>query len=309
MKDVFQRSLRPALLPVAVAALVAAGPTSSIADESLPAVSEFNAKAGLSGGTLDSMSVYIADGTFTTPLTHSLGLQIDGLGGLMDGDGFGGGAAHLFWRDPSFGMFGLYGSGLANTAANNYTVGNVGIEGALYLGQFTVEGIVGAQFVTNLDADIFGTLVAAFYPIDDLRLHGGYRYWFGEHIGMAGFEWQLPGQNDNSLNFGLFADAQFREDAAGVWGGVRIYFGSQKPLIRRHREDDPLPFMPFDLTTFPTVAAGPRNTSQEEPECEGYPMEGYPMEGYPLQGYPVATATAELDIPVRVPRECYPYPN
>lgn len=297
MKESFQRLLRPALIPVAVAAAIASGPVAAVADETLPAVSEYNAKAGVSGGTLDSMSVYIAEGTFTAPLAHSFGLQIDGAGGLLDGDGFGGGAAHLFWRDPSFGMVGLYGSGFANTAVNNYSVGNVGIEGALYLGQFTIEGLVGAQFTTHRDADIFGTLVAAFYPIDDLRLHGGYRYWFGQHIGMAGFEWQLPGQEDDSLNFGLFADGQFREDSAGVWGGVRIYFGSQKPLIRRHREDDPLPFMPFDLTTFPTVAAAPGNTNQQEPpDCD----DRYPMG----DGYPVGTT--EMDIPVRYPEQCFP---
>lgn len=249
---------------VAFVALTAAAP--AIADGNLPAVSEFNSKVSAVGGSYDGMSVYLAEGSFSLPLTHSLGLQIDAIGGLHDGDGLGGAAAHLFWRDPSVGLAGIYGSGFASTAEGNYTVGNVGVEGALYFGSFSVEGLVGAQFVNRRDNDIFGTAMVAFYPIDDLRLHAGYRYWFGENIGVAGFEWQFPGQNDNSINFGLFADGQVREDVVAGWGGVRIYFGSQKPLIRRHREDDPNLGLPADITLFPTTpVAGPPGTGPGDP--------------------------------------------
>ena len=54
------------------------------------------------------------------------------------------------------------------------------------------------------------------------------------------------------------------------WGGVRIYFGSQKPLIRRHREDDPSLGLPADITFFPNApAAGGTGTGPiEPPECE-----------------------------------------
>ena len=196
------RAVRGALVAFAagLGALVAAGTAG--AQENLPAVSEFNSKVGAAGGSYDGMSVYLAEGSFTVPLAHSLGLQIDAIGGLHDGDGLGGGAAHLFWRDPAIGLAGVYGSGFASTAGRNYTVGNVGVEGALYLGSFTLEGLAGVQFADRRDTDIFGTAVAAFYPIDDLRLHAGYRYWFGDNIGTAGFEWQLPGQDDNSINFG-----------------------------------------------------------------------------------------------------------
>lgn len=263
------RSLGSALAAAFLAAVTTAGP--AVADDNLPAVSEFNSKVSAVGGAYDGMSVYLAEGSFSLPLTHSLGLQIDAIGGLHDGDGLGGGAAHLFWRDPSIGLAGLYGSGFASTADRNYTVGNVGVEGALYLGSFSLEALVGAQFVNRRDTDIFGTALVAFYPIDDLRLHAGYRYWFGENIGVAGFEWQFPGQNDNSINFGLFADGQVREDVVAGWGGVRIYFGSQKPLIRRHREDDPNLGLPADITLFPTIpVAGPPQTAPgEPPNCRG----------------------------------------
>jgi hypothetical protein len=40
----------------------------------------------------------------------------------------------------------------------------------------------------------------------------------------------------------LFANGSVSEDGDGaVLGGLRLYFGQQpKPLIRRHREDDPM---------------------------------------------------------------------
>ena len=37
-------------------------------------------------------------------------------------------------------------------------------------------------------------------------------------------------------------------DYTGVWGGLRFYFGqSDKSLIRRHREDDPIEWTPESL--------------------------------------------------------------
>ncbi len=262
------RSFRGAAISLSAVVVLAAAVVPAEAQEKLPAVSEFNAKVNAAGGSYDGMSVYLAEGSFTFPVTDSIGLQIDGVGGLHDGDGLGGGAAHLFWRDPSVGLFGLYGSGFASTAETNYSVANVGVEGAFYFGMFTIEGLVGAQFVNRLDTDIFGTALLAVYPVDDLRIHAGYRYWFGESIGVAGFEWQLPGQNDNSINFGLFADGQVRENLVAGWAGFRVYFGSQKPLIRRHREDDPSLGLPADITTFPVAPAGGGTTTGEPPVCE-----------------------------------------
>ena len=279
---------------------------SALADESLPAVSEPNAKITGAGGALDTVSVYVLEGSFTTPIAHSFGLQVDGIAGLFDDDGLGGGAAHLFWRDPAIGMVGLYGSGFATTAGRNYSVANVGIEGSLYLDRFTVEGIVGAQFASVLDTDIFGTALLAYYPIDDLRVHGGYRYWFGKHIGMAGFEWQFPGQNDNSINFGLFGDAQFREESVGAWAGFRIYFGSQKPLIRRHREDDPVPILPFDINLFtPPAGGGAGGGSQEPPDEEEVNCEDYYEYGYFSESTTnLRVANVENSVRMKIPEEC-----
>ncbi len=49
--------------------------------------------------------------------------------------------------------------------------------------------------------------------------------------------------HDNNLS--LFGEASFNEDDVGGQIGLRIYFGPQKPLIDRLREDDPTDH--FDL--------------------------------------------------------------
>lgn len=228
------------------------------AEEQLPAVSAPNYKISAGGGTLSQEPLYYVEGSVALPVLDQYGLQVDTLVGALDGDGFVGGAGHVFWRDPSIALVGLYGSGLVSTAGSNYTVGNIGAEGALYLGQFAVEGVVGGQFGEEIDTDVFGSAQLAVYPIDDLRLYAGYRYWFSESSGAAGFEWQLPGQNDNSMNFAFYADARFRDDdEVMAFGGVRIYFGEQKSLIRRHREDDPGPLLPDDLFIIEQLLAAP----------------------------------------------------
>lgn len=248
-----------------------------MAEDRLPAVSEPNAKISAGGGALAGEPLYYLDGSVALPLGDQFGLQIDGLVGTLDDDGFAGGAGHVFWRDPSFALIGIYGSGFASTAGTDYTLANVGVEGALYMGAFSIEGTVGAQFSDELDNTAFGSATLAVYPIDDLRLYGGYRYWFEESSLAAGFEWQLPGQNDNSLNFALYGDARFRDDDEILgFGGVRIYFGSQKSLIRRHREDDPGPLLPEDLFIIERLLA---NTAAAAPppvdgQCPGVIVDG-----------------------------------
>ena len=64
---------------------------------------------------------------------------------------------------------------------------------------------------------------------------------FSSHIsiGAVGLEYQL----ESSIFGGgtsIFAEGRIGEDDyAAVWGGVRLYLGQEKSLIRRHREDDP----------------------------------------------------------------------
>jgi hypothetical protein len=236
--------------------------------ESLPAVSEINGKIAAGGGVLDNDGLYLLEGSLAVPVSHSFGVQLDGLIGTVDGDGVGGAGAHVFWRDPSVGIFGLYGSGVVNTADVNYTLGNVGAAGSLYFGQFSVDAVAGAQFSDVRDTEVFGSFGGSFYPVDDLRLYAAYRHWFGRNEGAFGLEWQVPGQNDDSLNFALFADGRVRNGDDYALAGVRVYFGSQKSLIRRHREDDPASILQADLFTIENMIQGGGGVAAPPPPGE-----------------------------------------
>ena len=56
------------------------------------------------------------------------------------------------------------------------------------------------------------------------------------------------------VGMSLFAEGRYGEDdKVSAWGGLRFYFGEPgKPLIRRHREDDPPIFLVEDF-----IAVGP----------------------------------------------------
>jgi hypothetical protein len=77
----------------------------------LPAVDGINAKIdGYGGGSSRINGFYGTNGSLSVPLAQQWGLQIDGGVGSAQGIGASAGGAHLFWRDPSIGLLGAYGS-------------------------------------------------------------------------------------------------------------------------------------------------------------------------------------------------------
>jgi hypothetical protein len=77
----------------------------------MPAVDGFNGKIeGYGGGANHSSGFYGAEGSLSFPLAQQVGLQIDGGVGSFNHSGTSRGAGHLFWRDPSVGLIGVYGS-------------------------------------------------------------------------------------------------------------------------------------------------------------------------------------------------------
>ncbi len=224
----------------------------------LPAVSQPNGKIGAFGGG-EHGALYGVLGSFAMPLSHAFGLQVDGLVGSGREAPFYGVAGQLFWRDPAKGLLGVYGSyvnwelgsttgvsspinGVIDTTGAN--VGKLGVEGAAYLGRFTLEGLGAYQFGSY--TGFTGSATLAVYPTPDLRLDGGFRYLNGVGtIGTVGAEWQPS----NHSGLTLFASGAFgQHNYAQALGGVRFYFGApEKSLIKRHREDDPI--LPPDLFT------------------------------------------------------------
>lgn len=108
----------------------------SAASGSLPAVEGFNGKLSGFGGSSGGQAFYGGDGSLALPLGHVFGLQLDGVVADLDSDAAGsmtvfGAAGHLFWRDPSIGLVGLYGRYLHTDAFDGADLYAAGAEGAL----------------------------------------------------------------------------------------------------------------------------------------------------------------------------------
>jgi len=222
---------------VAMPAFAADAPPMGYATD-LPAVSEINAKLAGAFGALNDRGFGTIFGSVTVPISHRFGLQVDGLGAWRNGRFSGGVGAHGFWRDPSFGLFGVYTS-YTNVGWGRFRhVTHVGVEGEIYLDRVTFTGLVGAEFGSN--SGWLGQVDVGFYPSDNLRVYGGYRYQLNQHYGAAGIEY-MP-QLESAPGLAVFADGMIasRSRNYAVFAGLRYYFGQPKSLIRRHREDDPV---------------------------------------------------------------------
>jgi hypothetical protein len=210
---------------------------------SQPAVSAPNGKLDIRGGSQDGLGSFQATGSFSIPIDHAFGFQADGMIGSLGGEAVGAIGAHLFWRDPAAALLGVYADVGFNNSAAIGSIGRVGAEGELYLERLTLKALLGGQFGDS--SGFFDKVTLSYYPGDDLELYVGHRYLPGRgHSGAAGFEF-LTGALAPA-NVALFTEGQVGENGyAAGYGGIRFYFGPEKSLIRRHREDDPTTH--FDL--------------------------------------------------------------
>ncbi|MEP0519976.1 MAG: hypothetical protein ABJO09_01390 [Hyphomicrobiales bacterium] len=209
----------------------------------LPAVSGINGKLSLEGGALDSDGFGAISGSLSLPIGHRYGVQLDAMAGILDDDFIGSVGGHLFWRDPSYALLGIYGS-FSHADNVDGHVSRIGVEGEYYWNQFTLKSVVGAEFVdidvaSYDETNLFAFTDLSYYAMDNLELSVGHRY-TGEKNALAlGIEYQLD-QQVFSSGIALFAEGRIGEDDyKGAWAGVRMYLGDDKSLIRRHREDDP----------------------------------------------------------------------
>jgi hypothetical protein len=212
-------------------------------EASLPAVSQVNAKIAAAFGVLDDEFLALGLGSVTFPVGHSFGFQVDGLGAYTgdDDDGAAGLGAHAFWRDPSTGLFGLYGAYTWVGREDPDNVAQIAAEGELYAGNFTVGALAGVGFGDeNLnDADFFALVDLSAYLGEDVRLYGGYRYQIDQHMGTLGVEF-MPGFA-SMPGMSVFGEGTVTDEGEYMaFAGLRYYFGPQRSLIRRHREDDPI---------------------------------------------------------------------
>jgi hypothetical protein len=113
-------------------------------ENTAPAVSGPNGKFSIEGGQYDNSNAFLALGSFTAPLSHNIGLQIDGAFGQIDSKQLDGGGIHLFARDPSNYLFGIYGS---YHEWNDIRIVRTAAEVEFYLNRFSVIGLAGYERV------------------------------------------------------------------------------------------------------------------------------------------------------------------
>ena len=214
-----------------------------------PAVSAPNAKIGISGGKRDFEEINdvdalgLVEGSVTVPLSERFGLQIDGAGGSIEDGHIWGVGGHLFWRDPTVGLFGVVGAyGEVDREQSRFLdqqATTLGAEMELYADQFTFYAMAGAVFGDNIDDGFYGSVDLGWYATDNLQFKiGAASSGDTPAVGTASVEWQPALEGISGLTF--FAEGAIgSDDFASVRAGLRLYFGQGPTLKHRHRYDDP----------------------------------------------------------------------
>lgn len=241
----------------------------------------------------DSAEGYFIQGAISAPISENFGAQLDV--GYLDSDlnlifgpfnfdftatGF---AGHVFWRDATVGLLGLYAS------KTTYDIGfpfgptaeidnvRVGVEAEAYFDRITFKGFLGADrakfpfFLGPIGPSLSETYVAAkgevgFYMTDNFVLKAGFDHSFETTSAKLGAE-ALFDMGGASPSF--FVDGSFNDDETTIMAGLKIYFGgASKSLIRRHREDDP------EIDLFKNVGAVASCLSKQG---SGIPLRGIPI--------------------------------
>ena len=203
------------------------------------AVSATNGKAEAGGGYYKDQNqikggVFHGAGSVAFALGCSFGFQLDTAIGALDGKTSGGVAGHAFTREPNSYLLGTYGE---YSLVGKNDIWRVGAEGEVYLNRVTFTGLVGYENSDRTKGDIFASIGATFYATDNFNLSGGYRRFLDVDAGFIGAEWMLE---DSPIS--VFSNGQIgSKKHLMLTSGVRYHFGgSNKSLLRRHREDDPI---------------------------------------------------------------------
>jgi hypothetical protein len=236
----------------------------------MPAVDGINGKIdGYGGGASHTRGFYGTNGSLSIPLAPQYGLQIDGGVGSFNNSGTSRGAGHLFWRDPSVGLLGVYGSyshwngiGSAIIPRTSVNIGCFAAEGEYYWGRWTFGGLAGYETVRvnfpvapglptfSVPNRFFDAISASYYVTDDLKLSIGHLYTAGRNALALGGEYGVAVGGGRMAS--LFAQGTLGENGIyAAQAGIRVYFGQrEKTLINRNRQDDPPVYPELDRAAF-----------------------------------------------------------
>jgi hypothetical protein len=203
------------------------------------AVSAPNGKIEIYGGDagvdgFDSSMLIRGGASFSIPVGDMFGIQADVAAANVFNDTVYGGTLHAFTRNPNSYLFGVAGGVGASSAANFQYIGP---EVELYLDNVSFQAYGGYLNLDNTGVNLFGFADLSFYATPDLMFKIGGSSIAGFNSGHAGLEWQLSDTTPISFTLdGRLGDNGF----AAATAGLKLYFGgTEKSLIRRHREDDP----------------------------------------------------------------------
>jgi hypothetical protein len=228
-----------------------------------PAVSALNSKVEGYGGSFANRGFYGGAGSVSVPLGGQYGVQLDGNLGSLGGSTFGAFGGHWFWRNPSQSLLGIYGDWGTWDRFGGVNVGHVGGEGEWYLGPLTLDGVVGVEFGNSASNTVitptpgliattttfvdsfaiktrfFDDINLKYYFSNDFDGYVGHRYLGGKNALALGAELATP--LGRGTMGSAFVEGRVGEgENHGVWGGLKLYFGpTDKPLMARHRRDDP----------------------------------------------------------------------
>lgn len=213
-----------------------------------PAVAATNGKVDLGAGAQAGRIGASTAGSLALPLTHSFGLQADGLLGRSEGGITTGGAAlQGFWRDPDRALVGAFASYVHDSRGDGRHATTFGPVAEIYLDRFSIVGAAGVQY-GDVVRRYTSSVDLLYYPNDNFVLSLGHRYGDTGNMAAVGGEAAIDGSATT-----LFAESRIGADSKPMaWAGLRFYFGSDVSLMRRHREEDPPNRLFGDLFSFST---------------------------------------------------------
>lgn len=216
--------------------------------EQQPAVDGINFKLSAVGGAVGGYTnhMFIASVATPMPFADAFGMQLDlGIGKFDNEYTSAAAGLHLFWRDPSVGLVGIYGDwGYINPEHG----GRMGVEASVYNGRWTLDAFAGVQFGQHFMTEFVDEVDLSYYFTDNLRGSVGHRLISRGHVANVSFEY-MP---DSSAGWSVFGEAEYGEDDYhSAWLGLRYSFGqsSANTLIERDRVADPMVRIPRNIAS------------------------------------------------------------
>jgi hypothetical protein len=220
------------------------------------AVDGLNFKLSVLGGAfqrnvLGSASNAMFVASIATPIpfvNKKFAAQLDLAAGGYDG-GFtsAAGGLHLFWRDPSIGMLGIYGDwGYVDPEH----AGRTGVEAAIYNDRWSLDIFAGVQYGQHVYTDFVDEVDLSYYFTDNTKGSIGHRLTSRGHVANISFEHMFSDGPMEGLS--VFGELEGGDDnyVAG-WGGIRWSFGTgtSTSLIERDRKGSTVVRIPRNLAS------------------------------------------------------------